>query len=147
MTTVNQLLRTKGPDVWSVSPDDTVFTALEMMADKNIGAVLVLDKDRLVGIFSERDYARKVILKGRSSKETKVRELMTERVYHLRPGRSLDDCMRLMTAKHIRHLPVMDKGQILGMITIGDVVKSLISDQARTIHDLETYIAGGYGSL
>lgn len=147
MDTVRQLLNSKGAEVWSVAPDDTVFHSLEIMAEKNVGALPVVQEGQLVGIFSERDYARKVILLGRSSKSTAVSELMTTKVFHVKPRRSIRDCMQLMTTRHIRHLPVLELGKLMGIITIGDVVKSLLSEQTRTIQNLETYIAGGYGSL
>lgn len=146
MGTVNHLLKSKGAAVWSVAPDDTVFRALEIMAEKNVGALPVVEKDQLVGIFSERDYARKVVLLGRASKSTAVKELMTARVFHVKPQRSIQDCMHLMTSRHIRHLPVMERGKLIGIVTIGDVVKQMLSEQTRTIENLETYIAGGYGS-
>lgn len=147
MATVRQLLSTKGSAVWSVSPNSTVFAALELMAEKNIGAVLVMQDDELVGIFSERDYARKVILHGKSSHHTTVSDLMTQKVYFVKPNRSLSACLRLMTERRIRHLPVMENGNLVGIITIGDVVKEMISEQANTIQELESYIAGnGYGA-
>ena len=142
METVGQLLRAKGHDVWSVSPGASVYEALELMAEKNIGAVLVVDQGRLVGIMSERDYARKVILKGRFSRDTPVREIMTERVVYVRPEQTLGQCMALMTEKRIRHLPVMANDQLIGVISIGDVVKAIISDQEFIIEQLETYITG-----
>ena len=142
METVGQLLRAKGHDVWSVSPGASVYEALELMAEKNIGAVLVVDQGRLVGIMSERDYARKVILKGRFSRDTPVRNIMTERVVYVRPEQTLGQCMALMTEKRIRHLPVMANDQLIGVISIGDVVKAIISDQEFTIEQLENYIMG-----
>ena len=142
METVGQLLRAKGHDVWSVSPGASVYEALELMAEKNIGAVLVVDQGRLVGIMSERDYARKVILKGRFSRDTLVRNIMTERVVYVRPEQTLGQCMALMTEKRIRHLPVMANDQLIGVISIGDVVKAIISDQEFIIEQLETYITG-----
>jgi len=142
MITISHLLQDKGQAVWSVSPDTTVFDALKLMAEKNVGALLVLDKDKLVGIFSERDYARKVILKGKSSKETPVKEIMSEEVLYVRPNQSIEECMALMTNKRIRHLPVMEGNQLLGIISIGDVVKAVISEQEFVIHQLENYITG-----
>lgn len=145
MTTVSQLLRKKGTDVVTIGPQATVFEALQRMADKNIGALLVVENDNLVGVFSERDYARKVILEGRSSKETKVTDLMTRNVFFVKPARTMEDCMVLMSAKHIRHLPVMEDGkQLLGIVTMRDVVKEIISNKENTIRELETYISGGY---
>jgi CBS domain-containing protein len=126
MKTVKHLLRTKGHDVLSVAPDTAVFEALRLMAEKNVGAVLVLEGERLVGIFSERDYARKVILKGKSSKETLVREIMSSHVLYVRPEQTIEDCMALMTGKRVRHLPVLDEAQrVVGVISIGDVVKDI----------------------
>ena len=127
----------------SVSPDDSVFTALELMAKHDIGAVLVMRDGQLAGIFSERDYARKVILVGKSSKEIMVREIMTEKVLYALPEQTTDDAMALMTDKHIRHLPVLDSNKrVIGMVSIGDLVKETISQQAFLIKQLEQYIAG-----
>ena len=142
MKTVGDILRAKGHDIWSVSPSTTVYEALEVMADKNIGAVLVIDHGTLVGILSERDYARKVILKGKASKNIPVREIMTERVAYVQPDQTAEECMALMTSKRIRHLPVMEAGRLVGVISIGDVVKAIISDQEFTIEQLEHYIVG-----
>ncbi|MBN1933081.1 MAG: CBS domain-containing protein [Anaerolineae bacterium] len=141
--TVGEILNGKGNDIWSISPNATVYEALELMADKNIGAVLVIDDDNLVGILSERDYARKVILKGLASKETPVRKIMTEKVICVQTTQTAEECMALMTDKHIRHLPVIKDGQLVGVISIGDVVKAIISDQEFTIEQLENYITGG----
>jgi CBS domain-containing protein len=140
--TVNQLLQAKGHEVWSVTPDTSVYDALKVMAEKNIGALLVMEGGQLAGIFSERDYARKVILKGKSSKEMSVKEIMTDKVDYVRPSESVRGCMALMTEKHHRHLPVLEGGQVIGMISIGDVVKAIISDQEFTIGQLESYITG-----
>jgi len=142
MTTVREMLRFKGSDVWSVPPTATVYDALRVMADKNIGAVLVVEAGRVVGILSERDYARKVVLYGRSSKETAVGDIMTERVVYVRPEQNAEDCMAVMTDKHVRHLPVLDGERLLGVISIGDVVKSIIADREFTIEQLEQYITG-----
>lgn len=142
MTTVNQLLKHKGHSVWSVAPNASVYEALESMAEKGVGALVVLHDGKLAGIFSERDYARKVILKGRSSKDTPVREIMTEKVYYLKPDQTVEDCMALMTEKRIRHLPVVVDDQVVGLISIGDVVKSIISEQKFMIEKLEQYITG-----
>ena len=143
MKTVNHLLRTKGHDVLSVAPDTAVFEALRLMAEKNVGAMLVLEGETLVGIFSERDYARKVILKGKSSKETLVREIMSSRVLYVRPEQTIEDCMALMTGKRVRHLPVLDEEQrVVGVISIGDVVKDIISEQEFMIEQLQNYITG-----
>lgn len=143
MTTISQILQVKGSDVWSVTPDTTVYDALKLMADKNLGAVVVLEGEVLVGIFSERDYARKVILKGKASRETLVKEIMSADVITLRPEQSIEECMALMTHKRIRHLPVIDNNKLIGVISIGDVVKAIISDQEYTIKQLENYITGG----
>ena len=142
MKTVGEILRAKGNEVWAVSPRATVYEALELMADKNIGAVLVIDNGMLVGIMSERDYARKVILKGRASRDTYVREIMTERVAYVQPSQTTEECMALMTSKRIRHLPVLEEGRLAGVISIGDVVKAIISDQGFIIEQLEHYISG-----
>ena len=142
MKTVAQLLRTKGHQVLSVSPDIPVFEALEVMAEKNVGALLVLEGERLVGIFSERDYARKVILKGKASKETPVREIMSSHVLYIRPEQTIEDCMALMTDKRVRHLPVMEEEKLMGVISIGDVVKAVIAEQEFMIEQLQNYITG-----
>src|SRR5207244_3585543 len=142
MKTVTQLLRTKGQQVLSVSPDMPVFEALEVMADKNVGALLVVEGERLVGVFSERDYARKVILKGKSSKDTPVQDIMSSHVLYVRPEQTIEDCMALMTDKHVRHLPVLDQGKLVGVISIGDVVKALIDEQQFIIEQLQNYITG-----
>ena len=142
MNNVRQLLQTKGKDVWSITPGTSVLDALKLMADKNIGALMVIDGERLAGIFSERDYARKVTLKGKSSRELTVAEVMTTDVISVRPEQTIVDCMELMTEKRIRHLPVIDAGRTVGVISIGDVVKSIISVQKDTITHLEEYITG-----
>jgi CBS domain-containing protein len=142
MMRVSQLLASKSPDFWSVGPNATVFQALEMMAAKNVGALLVMDGPRLAGIFSERDYARKVVLEGRTSRETPVRDIMSKKVVCVTPAQTIDDCMALMTDKRIRHLPVIDGDEVLGVISVGDVVKAVISDQTFTISQLEHYITG-----
>jgi CBS domain-containing protein len=125
-----------------MAPDAMVYDALKLMADKNVGAVLVMDADRLVGILSERDYARKVILHGKSSKDTPIREIMTQRVVYVRPEQTAEECMALMTDKRVRHLPVLEDDQVVGVISIGDVVKSIISEQEFIIEQLERYISG-----
>jgi CBS domain-containing protein len=142
MTNVRQLLQAKGNSIWSAAPGTSVYDALKLMADKNIGALLVLEGERLAGIFSERDYARKVILKGKTSRELSVSEIMTTDVVSVRPDQTIVDCMELMTERHIRHLPVLDAGRVVGLISIGDVVKNIISDQKDTINHLEDYITG-----
>lgn len=140
MKTVEQVLGHKGGAVFGVRPDDTVYRALELMAEKGVGALLVLDADELVGILSERDYARKGILMDRSSRETEVSELMTSRVLCVGLETSVDQCMALMTEKRIRHLPVLEDGRVVGVISIGDVVRTVISEQEFIIHELERYI-------
>ncbi len=140
-TTVQTILRQKGSQVWSVAPGDSVRQALELMAEKKIGAVLVMEAGKLVGIFSERDYARRGILQNRGP-ETPINAVMTAPVYCVTPQQTIEECMGLMTAKHIRHLPVADGETILGVISIGDVVKEVIADQAHLIQGLENYILG-----
>jgi CBS domain-containing protein len=142
MYTVRQILQNKGQQVWSISPEASVFEALQLMAVKDIGALVVVQSDRLVGIFSERDYARKVILQGKTSRETRVGEIMTSRVTFVRPEQTTEECMALMTEKHIRHLPVMESERLIGLISIGDVVKAVISNQKFVINQLENYISG-----
>lgn len=142
-TTVHDVLRGKGSDVISVSPTDTVFEALQILAKRNIGAVLVLEESRLVGILSERDYARQVILKGKASKDTPVREIMTTSVVCVHPEYTIEECMALMTDKRFRHLPVLADDHLLGVLSIGDVVKALLDEQAFRIEQLESYIASG----
>lgn len=143
MKTLKQLLASRTRPLAIVAPKDTVFHALTVMAQHDVGALLVLDGEELVGIFSERDYARKIILHGKSSKETLVREIMSDRVAYVTPSTTLDECMALMTEKRFRHLPVLsDDGSLAGMISIGDLVKETISDQKFLIDQLERYIAG-----
>jgi CBS domain-containing protein len=144
MTTIESILNNKGGEIWSIPPDASVFEALEVMAEKNISGLLILEGEQLVGIFTERDYARKLILKGKFSKETKVSELMTKDVLYVETKNTLEDCMKLMTEKRIRHLPVYEDGQLKGIVTIGDLVKQIISEQKSTIDQLENYISGGY---
>jgi CBS domain-containing protein len=143
LTTVRQLINRKGNTIWSTRPDATVFEALERMAEKGIGSLLVFEGPQLVGIFSERDYARKVILKGKSSHSTAVSEIMTKKVIYVRPDQSMNDCMALMTDKRVRHLPVLEDDKVIGVISIGDVVKEIISEQEFVIGQLENYITGG----
>ncbi len=140
MTTMKMLLKGKGPDVWSVHPDDTVLDAIKMLAEKDIGALIVIKDDKPVGIFTERDYARKVYLKGKSSLDTAVRDIMVAPVICVGLDQSVDECMVLMTAKRFRHLPVMDGDQLVGMVSIGDLVKSVIAEQQFTIEQMEHYI-------
>jgi len=141
---VTTILRRKGPEVFSVPPHASVYDAIEMMADKHVGALLVISEGKLAGVISERDYARKVILKGRSSKETRVEEIMTSSVITVGPERRIDECMRLMTDNRIRHLPVVEGEKVLGVISIGDLVNWIISAQEATIDQMENYITGKY---
>jgi CBS domain-containing protein len=141
MHTANDILKHKGESVWSVRPTDTVLHALGVMAEHDIGAVLVLDSEKLVGVFSERDYARKVVLAGRSSKESQVREVMTAHVVCVAPTQSVETCMALMTNRRLRHLPVVDRKRVVGIVSIGDLVKATIDDQQTTIVELQRYIA------
>jgi CBS domain-containing protein len=147
MQTVRQLLNKKGAHVVSVSPETSVYDAIKMMAEHEIGALVVLEKGRLVGIVSERDYARKVILKGKSSRETPVAEIMTREVTTVRPETSVEKCMQLMTDERVRHLPVIDGDKLAGIISIGDVVKAIISQQEFMIEQLEGYISGQSGPI
>lgn len=142
MTTVNDILDRKGHGVYQIGPDDSVYRALEIMSERRVGALVVTDRERLIGIVSERDYARKIALKGRASRETPVREIMTKNVFCIRPEARIEDCMALMTEKSVRHLPVIEGEQLHGMISIGDVVKATISDQEFVIEQLEHFIAG-----
>ncbi len=143
MQTVAYILKQKGSEVASVSPDTMVRDALRIMAELNIGAIVVKDNDKLVGIFSERDYARKIILKDKSSKTTPISEIMTsEELITVKPGNSVDDCMVLMTERRIRHLPVVENDKLLGVISIGDLVKHIIEEQKITIENLQNYISG-----
>ena len=142
MTTIATLLKNKGPEVWSVEPTDLVFDAIKSMAEKGIGSLLVMDADELVGIFSERDYARKIVLEGKSSRETTVNDIMTRDVIRASPDQSIEDCMSVMTDNHIRHLPVVEDDRVVGMISIGDLVKVIIVEQKELISQLEHYISG-----
>ncbi len=142
MRTVGALLQIKGNDVWSIGPDASVYEALQLLAEKNVGALLVRDGDELVGIVSERDYARQVELAGKTARDTRVNEIMTRRVVCVGPEQTLEQCMALMTEERIRHLPVLDQGRLVGIISIGDVVKEVIADQQSLIQHLERYIAG-----
>jgi CBS domain-containing protein len=139
---VYQILNRKSAEIWWVPPEATVYEAIALMAQKSIGAVLVLSEERLVGIVSERDYARKVVLRGRNSKQTSVSEIMSSPVFTIAPDLRTDECMRLVTERRIRHLPVAEEGRVVGIVTIGDLVKSIISEQAETIEQLTSYIVG-----
>jgi CBS domain-containing protein len=138
------VLNQKGQDIWYVSPDACVYDAIEIMAEKYVGALLVVSEGNLVGVVSERDYARKVILQGKSSKQTQVKEIMTTPAIFVTPQHTVEDSMRIMTDKHIRHLPVVEDGKILGVVSIGDLVKWMISAQQQTISQLHNYITSSY---
>ena len=140
--TVSGILAQKGSTVWSTAPTAIVFDAIALMADKNVGALPVVENDKLVGVISERDYTRKVILKGKSSKETRVEDIMTREIVTANPGDTVVDCMRVMTEKRVRHLPVIEGDKIIGIVSIGDLVKSIIGDQKFTIDQLNHYISG-----
>ena len=142
MTTIKQILDTKGYAVWSIHPRESVFAAIQQMAEKEVGALVVLEDDAVVGIISERDYARKVTLKGRSDRETAVRDIMTPHVICVRLEQSLEECMTIVTERRIRHLPVLDSGRLIGIISIGDLVKTIIAEQQFIIEQLEHYISG-----
>jgi CBS domain-containing protein len=142
MKTVRQMLQAKGFDIWTIDPDNSVYDTLKLMAGKNVGALLVMREEKLLGIFSERDYARKMILKGKHSKDTLVMEVMTENPISVSPEKTVEECMELMTNNHVRHLPVFDGGRLFGIVSIGDVVKAIITEQKGTIADLENYITG-----
>ena len=143
MKRVSDILQTKGREVWTITQETLVFDALKTMADKNVGALVVMDGAKVTGILSERDYARKVILHGRSSRELETREIMSTNVYFVGPEQDIEDCMALFTNKRVRHLPVLQNDQLIGMISIGDVVKAVIAEQESTIQHLENYITGG----
>ncbi|HEV2392737.1 MAG TPA: CBS domain-containing protein [Verrucomicrobiae bacterium] len=140
--TIAEILNTKGSNVWCISPDATVFDAIQMMSDKNIGALLVTEGNKLIGIISERDYTRKVALKGKSSKQTAVKEILSGQFFQVTPDSTIEECMRLMTEHRIRHLPVLEADRIVGVVSIGDLVNWIISAQSTTIHQLQTYISG-----
>ena len=140
MQTVQQILNTKGTAVWSIAPDDTVFAALKLMGEKEIGALTVVEHGQLVGVISERDYARKVILKGRTSRDTLVKEIMSTTVITAHFQQTVEECMQVMTEKRIRHLPVLDDGRLVGIISIGDLVKAVTAEQQLLIEQLEGYI-------
>ena len=139
---IREILNSKGGSVWSIQPEATVFQAIQMMADKNVGALLVTKGEKLVGIISERDYTRKVALMGRSSKDTSVKDILSGRVVTASPDHTIEDCMKLMTEHRVRHLPVLEGNRILGVVSIGDLVNRIISAQNSAIEQLETYITG-----
>jgi CBS domain-containing protein len=143
---ISSLLHHKGAAVWSVAPEATVFEAIKLMANKNVGALLVMSGDKVDGVISERDYTRKVMLQGKSSKETRVREILSSHVVSVTPNQSVEDCMKLMTENRVRHLPVLDGQKVVGIISIGDLVNWTISAQDATIAQMEQYIAGGMTS-
>lgn len=143
MTTVRQLLDYKGHEVIGLAPNDSVYDAIELMADRGVGALMILEHKKLVGVISERDYARKVILQGKSSKKTRIRDIMTTHLICVAPDNSVDDCMSLMTEKRMRHLPVIEDGEIIGVISIGDIVRVLLEEKEFTIQQLEHYICSG----
>ena len=142
MKKVRDILEVKGRDVWSIGPDASVFDALKLMAERDVGALVVLDGGNLVGIISERDYARKIVLLGRTSPTTQVKEIMTSHVACVDPEKNVDECMAMVTEKRIRHLPVLENGKLIGLISIGDLVKSIITEQQFIIEQLERYITG-----
>jgi len=144
METVRHILEGKGHAVYSLPPEASVYDAIALMADKGVGAVLVMREGRLAGIVSERDYARKVILKGKLSKETRLEEIMTSPVITVGPDQTVDECMRIVTDRRIRHLPVLDGDKVVGMVSIGDLVRAIIAAQEATIHQLHNYITGSY---
>jgi CBS domain-containing protein len=141
MQTVQQLLDEKGHEVWSISPDAQVYDAVSLMAEKAIGALMVIESGRVVGLVSERDYARKVVLKGRFSRDTQVRDIMTTRVVYAHLEQTVEECMAILTDQRVRHLPVMEQGQLVGIISIGDLVKAIITEQKFIIDQLVHYIA------
>ncbi len=140
MICVKSILDKKGRDAWTISPDAKVVDALRIMAEKNVGALVVMEKDEIVGIISERDYARKIILKGLQSNDTPIRDIMTAQVYYVRPDTTAEQCMALLSEKHIRHLPVRDQGKLAGVVSIGDIVKAITSGQKTLIENLELFI-------
>jgi len=142
--TAKSILTSKGSDVYSLSPDDSVYQAIQLMGEKHVGAVLVMSDGELVGIMSERDYARKVVLKGKMSRETPIKDIMSSPVFFVSPDFTMDQCMQVMTLRRIRHLPVIENGQVVGVLSIGDLVKTIIEEQAQTIEHLERYITGKY---
>ena len=142
--TVSAVLHHKGSEIWSVPPETTVFEAIKIMADKNIGALLVMSGGKLAGVFTERDYTRKVILQGKTSKETRVREIISSETFSVGLNHSVEECMKLMTEHRVRHLPVVEEGKVVGLVSIGDLVNWIISTQSATIDQMTQYITGGY---
>ena len=146
MTTVADILKSKAdPAVHTIGPEASVFDAVKLMAQKNIGALLIVEHDQVIGMLTERDYARKIVLMARSSRETKLRDIMTRPVMYVRPQHTSEECMALMTENRLRHLPVLDKGQLIGLVSIGDLVKNIISEQKFIIEQLSHYISGDRG--
>ncbi len=143
MKKVWEMLQTKGHDVYSIEPGASVYEAIELMADKGIGALMVMEGSNLVGVLSERDYARKVILQGRSSRDTLIKDIMTTRIMCAEPQHSAEECMAMMTEKYVRHLPIMEGDKLVGVISIGDIVKSIIEGQQLYIDQLERFVRGG----
>ncbi len=144
MITVKQMLKENAGCVWTIAPQDTVYKALEIMAEKNVGALVVVEKEIVVGMFSERDYARNVVLKGKTSKDTTVNELMVSNVCYVRLEQTLEECMALFTEKRVRHLPVLEMEKLIGLVSIGDAVKQCLADKELKIQQLENYITGCY---
>jgi len=144
--TIDKILRQKSGQIWSIRPDATVYDAIALMAEKNVGALLVMENEQLVGIVSERDYSRKVMLRGKTSRNSTVREIMTTELTTTHPRETVEECLRFMTDKRIRHLPVIADGSLCGVISIGDLVKEVISSQKATLDQLRDYISGGYPS-
>jgi CBS domain-containing protein len=144
MKTVEDILKEKGREVWVISPHATILEALRLMAEKDVGALVVVEDDQIVGIISERDYARKIALRGKSSVNTPIKEIMTDKVYYVNPKTTVQECLALITQQSIRHLPVLENGKLVGLISIGDVVKSIIDEQETTITQLSDYITGKY---
>jgi len=144
ISTVEEILQRKGRNVWTISPEATVLDALKIMAEKNVGALVVVEDDQVVGIISERDYARKVVLRGRMSVSTRVKDIMTKKVYYVTPKAALAECQALFTDRNVRHLPVLENGKLVGIVSIGDVVKAVIEEQKDTIEHLSDYITGKY---
>ncbi len=142
MITVKEILKGKSGNVLTISPQDSIYRALEIMAEKNLGALVVVENEKVVGLFSEREYARNVVLKGKTSKDTTVKELMNSKVCFVRPEQTLDECLVLFTEKRTRHLPVIDEGKLMGIISIGDAVKQYVAEKEFTIQQLENYITG-----
>jgi CBS domain-containing protein len=142
--TISSILQNKGPALWTISPDAMVYDAIQLMADKNVGALPVMEGAKLIGVISERDYTRKVVLKGKASKETPVREILSSPVISVTPAQTVEECMRLMTRHRIRHLPVVEMEKVVGIVSIGDLVNWIITAQNSAIHQLQSYITGQY---